>query len=345
MGYEKDLVILVPDKNMQFLLEGLLSMATVLGIRKPSHQLDIHPLRDAGCLDAAELLESQTNRYAHAIVVSNSERSGRANIDRNELEARIEDDLQKSGWGERARAVVVAPGIGRWLLEHVYQGHWSTGTSVQQELEAALRRKKVPQSPDLYRALGVQLVDEGEPDLAWQKILSTFKSWFGVAAHCRLIARRYASPERGLPYGLRYEKTTFRADGKMRLGKAEHGLTCATFILAVLRSAGVELLSLADWPVRDGDKERHLELLDMLRNDPEVARDHVAAIATEVNGVRYRPEEVAGAASSAQFPVSFLFAEAAAEQIMTAFALGAGQLPQEADIAHAPSSGPDASSS
>ncbi|MFS8067610.1 MAG: hypothetical protein ACMG6S_14700 [Byssovorax sp.] len=179
MSYEKDLVILVPDKNMQFLLEGLLSMATVLGIRKPSHQLDIHPLRDAGCLDAAELLESQTNRYAHAIVVSNSERSGRANIDRNELEARIEDDLQKSGWGGRARAVVVAPGIGRWLLEHVYQGRWSTGTSAQQELEAALRRKKVPQSPDLYRALGIQLVDEGEPDLAWQKILFTFKSWFG----------------------------------------------------------------------------------------------------------------------------------------------------------------------
>ncbi|MFS8067609.1 MAG: hypothetical protein ACMG6S_14695 [Byssovorax sp.] len=165
-----------------------------------------------------------------------------------------------------------------------------------------------------------------------------------VAANCRLIARRYASPKRGLPYGLRYEKTTFRADGKMRLGKAEHGMTCATFILAVLRSAGVELLSLADWPPRDGDKERHLELLDMLRNDPEVARDHVAAIATEVNGVRYRPEEVVGAASSAQLPVSFLLAEAAAEQIMTAFALGAGQLPQEADIAHAPSSGPDASS-
>jgi len=51
----------------------------------------------------------------------------------------------------------------------------------------------------------------------------------------------------------------------------------------------------------------------MLRGDLNVAREHVDKIVAEVNCVRYRPEEVVGAASSAELPVSFLDAEAAAE--------------------------------
>ncbi len=99
---------------------------------------------------------------------------------REELEARIEDKLRASGGDDRARAVVVAPGVGRWLLEHVYKERWSPGTMVQAKLEALLRRKRIPQSPELYRALGPLLIDEGEPDPAWQKILFVLKDWFGV---------------------------------------------------------------------------------------------------------------------------------------------------------------------
>lgn len=180
MSYDKDLVVLGPDKNMQFLFEGLLSKAAALGVRTPTHQLDTHLLRDSGCLDADEFLESQSGRYAHAIVVTNGERSGRTNMGRAALEAQIEGKLESSGWGQRACAIVVDPGIGRWLLEHSFRELWSPGTAVQPVLEAALRRKKIPQSPELYRALGIQLVDEGESDPAWQKILATLKDWFGI---------------------------------------------------------------------------------------------------------------------------------------------------------------------
>lgn len=196
MQYEKDLVILVPDKNVQFLVDGLLSKAPILGMRQPTHQLDTHPLRDYGCLDADELLESQATRYAYALVVANRERSGRSDVQREAVEAEIEGKLARSGWGQRARAVVVDPGIGRWLLEHNFGEKWSPGTAVQRKLEAALRRRRIPQSPELYRALGARMVEVGEPDPAWQKIVSTLSGWFrspGAAPNDESLRIRFES--------------------------------------------------------------------------------------------------------------------------------------------------------
>lgn len=162
---------------------------------------------------------------------------------------------------------------------------------------------------------------------AWVQLELPAIRLLSVAAMCRRIAKLYAKTPGGLPYAFRYKETAFRGDGKLLLGKTEHGLTCATFILAVLKSAGIELLKLSEWHLRDGDVARHRELLAMLQGDPSVARDHVDKIAEEVSCVRYRPEEVVGAASSAELPVSFLVAEAAAEQITTAFAFRASSTP------------------
>jgi hypothetical protein len=109
----------------------------------------------------------------------------------------------------------------------------------------------------------------------------------------------------------------------------EHGLTCATFVLAVLRATGIELLDLAGWLPREDDLVRHGELLALLRGDQRVAEEHVDAVAGEVNCIRYRPEEVVGAASYEDLPVAFANAQEAAAQIVEAFAL------RDASKAHA----------
>jgi hypothetical protein len=179
-AYEKDLVVLVPDKNAQFLVDGMLSQSTALGLREPRRQLDTHPLRDAGCLDADELLESQADRYAHAIVIANRELTGCRELHRIDAEAALEVKLSRAGWGSRARAVVIDPGVGRWMLEHQLGERWSPGTPAEEAVESALRRRRIPQSPALYRALGESLVREGEPDPAWQRLLSTLRDWFGA---------------------------------------------------------------------------------------------------------------------------------------------------------------------
>jgi hypothetical protein len=183
MPYENDLVILVPDKNAHFLFHGVFSKAVALGLRPTTVQLDTHPLRDSGCLDADEILQSQAQRYAHAmVVVADHSRSGRPEMPRGEMEAAIEHKLAQAGWGRRACAIVVEPGIGRWLLEHELGERWSAGVEeLQRTVEAALRQRRLPQSPELYRELGARMVDEEEPDPAWQKILATLKAWFGAA--------------------------------------------------------------------------------------------------------------------------------------------------------------------
>jgi hypothetical protein len=137
-----------------------------------------------------------------------------------------------------------------------------------------------------------------------------------VAAMCRRIARVYARPEPGLPYAFRYKDAVFGDDGRLVLGDSEHGLTCATFVIAVLKSVSVELLNLTEWPHRRQDEERHRQLLARLDEDPRVSRAHVAAVSDEVQCVRYRPEEVVGASASMQMPVPFCLAETAGEHIV-----------------------------
>lgn len=182
MRYEKDLVVLVPNKDAQFLWSGILSKASALGLRPPTVQLDTHPLRDAGCLDADELLESQANRYAHALVfVADQTRSGRPDRTRADIEAAIEVGLERAGWDHRARAVVVDPGIGRWLLERELGEPWLPGApELQPRIEAALRRRKMPKSSEIYRTLGERLVEEGAVDPAWRKMIATLKQWFSL---------------------------------------------------------------------------------------------------------------------------------------------------------------------
>jgi hypothetical protein len=158
---------------------------------------------------------------------------------------------------------------------------------------------------------------------AWVQLDLPPARLLSIAAMCRRIAKLHARPGGGLPYAFRYRETAFSADGRILLGKSEHGLTCATFILAVLSSTGIELLSLAEWPHRDDDIERHSELLDLLRRDSRITADHLAAVAAEKSCVRYRPEEVVGAASWARLPVSFIDAQTAAGHIKRTFAVRA----------------------
>jgi len=181
MPYENDLVVLVPDKNAHFLLNGVFSKAGALGLRPTTVQLDTHPLRDSGCLDADEFLQSQAHRSAHAmVIVADHSRSGRQELSRIEMEAAIEGRLASAGWDQRARAVVVDPGIGRWLLEHRLGEQWQGAGELQRAVEGALMRRRIPQSPELYRELGAKMVDEGEEDPAWQKIVNVLKGWFGA---------------------------------------------------------------------------------------------------------------------------------------------------------------------
>ncbi len=124
-----------------------------------------------------------------------------------------------------------------------------------------------------------------------------------IAARCRLIHKRHGA--QGLPYAFRFKATRFADDGSAILGEAELGVTCATFVLAVLASEGIELVEVASWPDADStDRSWQAFMINVVRRKDASQADLL--FAEEIGAPRFRPEEVAGAAAVfAGAPLSF----------------------------------------
>lgn len=124
-----------------------------------------------------------------------------------------------------------------------------------------------------------------------------------LAARCRTVATKY--PDGGLPYGFYYAGGLFGGDGTLQLGSEQLGLTCATFVLALFKSVGIELLDLGSWkPRRKGDQAFREGIVADLRR--RGYHEHADAIQYEPECGRYRPTEVAGAAVEKARPVVFV---------------------------------------
>ncbi|MCA9685235.1 MAG: hypothetical protein KC457_23840, partial [Myxococcales bacterium] len=107
--------------------------------------------------------------------------------------------------------------------------------------------------------------------------------------------------KREFPYALRFEGTSFAANGTLLLAPTARGLTCATFILAVFKAIGLDMVNEQSWPVRDDEDRRFLEAIRS-----QATPEHVAILEREIeDGVRrIRPDEVAGAAMI-EWPAEF----------------------------------------
>jgi hypothetical protein len=109
-----------------------------------------------------------------------------------------------------------------------------------------------------------------------------------------------------IPYGLTYDGQCLDANAKYISGPVGHGLTCATFVVAIFNALQLPMLVEESWPSRAEDKawfdriviqmEANLELYGI---DPA----HVDALKRDPVARRIRPEEVAAAATHADWPV------------------------------------------
>jgi len=136
-----------------------------------------------------------------------------------------------------------------------------------------------------------------------------------VAAKCRQIHRANGP---NLPYAFSPPIDCIDAQtGQYLLGPTNHGLTCASFVLAVFERAGLRLVDYGSWQInRPGDMEWQTSILEVLRNGS--SQQHIAALQAEIGAVRFRPEEVAGAAAVSPLPASFEAALEKAQLVMTA---------------------------
>jgi hypothetical protein len=151
----------------------------------------------------------------------------------------------------------------------------------------------------------------------WVDPAITTRRLVQVAAICRLVWR--ANGRKSIPYGFGPPSDTLdAATGRYLFGPAGFGLTCATFVFAVFHRAGLDLVRYSTWPLnRPGDVEWQRLVVDNLRNDPNATAEHIRAVENDVGTTaRYRPEEVAGAATLSRIPAEFRTVERCGRQIL-----------------------------
>lgn len=111
-----------------------------------------------------------------------------------------------------------------------------------------------------------------------------------ISTKCRRIKNNLHKMP--VPYALLYDQTTFNQEGILMLGENEHGLTCATFVLAVFNSCGIKLIDTEHWPIREEDKVWHEQIIRILNSSRSVSMEHKRNVANEKGCARFRPEEV-----------------------------------------------------
>src|SRR3954463_14145395 len=109
----EDLIVLVADRNAEYLVHGALSRPEALGIRKIAYKVLSHSGHDGGARKTgAQILAAQRRGYDHALLLFDHEGCG-ATIGAEELERQLDDELAVT-WGASGKAIVAAPEIDSW---------------------------------------------------------------------------------------------------------------------------------------------------------------------------------------------------------------------------------------
>lgn len=132
-----------------------------------------------------------------------------------------------------------------------------------------------------------------------------------IAEFCALVWKR--AEQNRIPYAFNYEQAIFdRSTGRLRLGDREWGLTCATFVIALYKTMGFDLLQRDQWTARETDEQFMVMIVGELEK-AGASREHVENVLSQTDCARFRPEEVAAGASIDPLPASFALTGARAE--------------------------------
>lgn len=202
---QRDLVVLVADKQMEFSVRGLLERRRALRIQPISFEIFAHPAKDPGCRRKShDFLRPFHRQYRFALVMFDREGCGSEGQTREELEAEIEQRLAQSGWENRAASVVLDPELEIWVWSDSPEVDraldWSgrqpnlrswlktegfvteEGAKPEQPKEAMQRALKIarrPRSASIYRDLASKISVDRCTDAAFIKFKETLQRWFG----------------------------------------------------------------------------------------------------------------------------------------------------------------------
>lgn len=213
MSRDCDLIVLVADGDLRATVQSLLGRHDALGIRPVTLWRDEplkHPQHDPGCFRGAnDFLRPFTERAEHALVVFDRKGCGN-DAPRSEIEAEVEARLARSGWQDRAAAIVIDPELESWVFSwspHVPAvlgwkdasppfRSWLIEAGLLEEealkprrpretVERILRKVRKPRSSSIYGQLASKVSLQRCQDPAFIKLRKTLSQWFSDDASGR----------------------------------------------------------------------------------------------------------------------------------------------------------------
>jgi len=200
---KKDLLILVPDKNTKYVLDGLLHRHHSFGIRSITYDIYIHPLRDPGIYHYAyDFMLPFASQYSYSLVFCDREGSGQELKTSDEIAIEIKSKFDITDWQNRVEIIVINPELEIWAWvdsPHLTSNlGWSTFSSLQkfvqqqgfwrhdsfkpdrpkEAIETALREKKVPRSSAIYKKIAEEVSFKNCQEESFMKFKSILKLWF-----------------------------------------------------------------------------------------------------------------------------------------------------------------------
>ena len=200
----KDLIILVADRHQEHTVSTLLTRRPQsLGIQQMSIDLDIlrHPEHDPGVFHkAGDFLSAFARQYQYALVLIDAEWREDP-LSAEEIEAKIQNDLNRKGWEGRSAVIVIEPELEIWVWSssrHVpelfgtnwntikrlgrQKNYWQAGEtkpSRPKELFVeVLRRTKTKYSAALFRQLAGQVSLDTCQDDSFRRFREILQGWF-----------------------------------------------------------------------------------------------------------------------------------------------------------------------
>ena len=167
----------------------------------------MHPQHDPGCFgQSVGILAVYQNTHSRAVVVFDREGCGQEQFTREQLEARVEEELAANGWKDRSSVIVIDPelenwvwsrsihvatalgwrdpaiDVRQWLLEQNFLSDTtqSKPDRPKEAMEAALRHVRKARSSAIYRAIANEVSLSNCDDPAFVKFRQALGAWFGV---------------------------------------------------------------------------------------------------------------------------------------------------------------------
>ena len=200
----KDLVILAADKDLEHALKGLLARPAALGIRAVESDIFVEPQHDPACaLRGVEFISNFSRQYRHGLLMFDHKGSGMETTDPRVLQNSLNEKLGQSAWGQRAKAIVLAPelevwvwndsphidevagwknrspGLRPWLINDGWLREGEVKpTQPKEAFKEALRAARKPRSASLYEQIAKKVSLRRCTDTAFLDLKGILNQWF-----------------------------------------------------------------------------------------------------------------------------------------------------------------------